>query len=486
MSYRLRPYQEECVKSIHDYVNSDRHDPTLVVAPVAAGKSILLAEAARMMGDKTIVLQPSKELLEQNYQKLMDLGGEATIYSASCGKKELSDMVYATLGSVKKVVDELIGMGIRNVLIDEVHAGYSPEDGSEFMTFMEKLKPNKVIGFTATPCRLKTLSMGQVSYSQLNFITRMRPVYFKSVLHVIQVEEMIRQRFWTPLEYEVWDFKGDSLILNSNGSEYTSESISRAIKESGLNNLILRRIMTIKDECRSILVFMDSVESCQIAAGWLNAKIRQGTAEVVHGGTAKKERSRIVDRFKSGETKIVFNYSALGTGFDHPGLDCVVFGRPTFSFPTWYQAVGRCVRIKESKNMAKVIDCCNNSSRFGDVRDMSIENYPGYGWAMFSGERLITNIPMEDMVTRKDLDLRAAKKERRNGTAKSITTSPITGRPDHPLGGTVMPFGKYKGWALHSIPASYFGFIKENIGLDKLNHPDVVNYCKFLINNNKI
>ena len=53
MIYRLRPYQEDCVKSISDYINSDRRDPVLIVAPVAAGKSILIAEAARLMGDKT-------------------------------------------------------------------------------------------------------------------------------------------------------------------------------------------------------------------------------------------------------------------------------------------------------------------------------------------------------------------------------------------------------------------------------------------------
>ena len=246
MAYKLRSYQEECVKSISSYINSDRNDPVLVIGPVGCGKSLLIAEAVRLMGDKTLVLQPSKELLQQNYDKLTSYGIPATIYSASCGKKELSNMIYATLGSVKKVIGQLKEMGIRNVLIDEAHAGYSPEDGSEFMTFMNELKPKKVIGFTATPCRLKSMSIGQVSYSQLNFITRMRPVYFKNLIHVIQVEEMIRQGFWTPLKYETWDFNGDALKLNSNGSEYTAESISEAVRKNGLNNLILRRLMVLK------------------------------------------------------------------------------------------------------------------------------------------------------------------------------------------------------------------------------------------------
>lgn len=70
MIYRLRPYQEECVKSISDYINSDRHDPVLVIGPVGCGKSILIAEAARLMGDKTLILQPSRELLIQTTASL--------------------------------------------------------------------------------------------------------------------------------------------------------------------------------------------------------------------------------------------------------------------------------------------------------------------------------------------------------------------------------------------------------------------------------
>lgn len=486
MTYKLRPYQEECVKSISDYINSDRHDPVLVIGPVGCGKSILIAEAARLMGDKTLVLQPSKELLQQNYDKLTSYGIPATIYSASCGKKELSNMIYATLGSIKKVVGRLKEMGIRNVLIDEAHAGYSPKDGSEFMTFMNELKPSKVIGFTATPCRLKNMSIGQTSYSQLNFITRMRPVYFKNLIHVIQVEEMIRQGFWTPIEYETWDFNGDALKLNSNGSEYTAESISEAVRKNGLNNLILRRLMILKNSCKSILVFMDSVESCNTAAEWINAKIYAGMAEVVHGGTPKKQREAIVERFKSGGTQVVFNYSALGTGFDHPGLDCVVFGRPTFSFSTWYQAIGRAVRIKDGKDSAMVVDCCDNSSRFGDIRGLSIENYKGYGWGMFIGDKLITNIPMGDKVTKTDLDIKAAKKDRRRGLAQGITASPVPGRPDHPLGSTVMTFGKYCGWMLHSIPVSYFKFINETFDWDNDRNKEIKEYIDFLIKNNRL
>lgn len=421
------------------------------------GKSILIAEAARLLGDKTLVLQPSKELLEQNIGKLRSLGGEATIYSASCKSKELSTMTYATLGSVKKVVRELREMGIRSLLIDETHAGYSPDPGSEFMRFIEELRPRKVIGFTATPCRLKSTSVGKQSVSQLNFLTRMRPGYFKKVIHVTQVSEMIREGFWTPLKYETWRFDGSRLTVNSNGSEYTEESIAEAIEANGTNNLILKRLMAMDDR-RSILVFMDSVESCRIASDWLNRKMGPVSA-AVHGGLGKKERERIVNGFKDGSIRIVFNHSVLLTGFDHPGLDCVIFGRPTFSFPVWYQGLGRCIRIKEGKTDALVVDACDNMSRFGDVRELEISDIPGWGWGMSAGERIITNLPMEEFVTKGTIDGYKARMR------LPECDRPMPGRPDTPLGTERMTFGMYKGYMLRALPRDYLSFIRKNMSL---------------------
>lgn len=483
---KLRPYQERAVSAGIEYVRSKEKAPGIMVAPTGAGKSILIAEMVRAFGEKTIVLQPSRELCLQNYEKFTSYGYKASIYSASCGKKEISDITYATLGSVKKVVGELKEMGIRNMIIDECHAGYSPDPGSEFMNFVNELNPKKVIGFTATPCRLKQMGVAGDSYSQLNFITRMRPAFFKKVIHVTQIKEMVDLGFWTPLKYEVWEFDDSGLVLNSSKAEYTEESVSRAIAESGINNTILRRIMILRGKYKSILVFMDSVESCRTASKWYNAKYGAGSSEVVHGGMPTKKRAEVVEGFKKGDIQVVFNYSALGTGFDHPGLDCVIIGRPTFSFSNFYQYIGRAVRIKEGKKEALVVDCCNNSSRFGDVRNVWIEDYPGYGWGMFSGNRLITNIPMGDEVTKVDLDREKQKKDRKRGLSANIETTPITGRPDHPLGTRPMPFGKHKGWALHSVPASYFKFLVDKHILDNSSSVELKEYVSFLKERGKL
>ena len=71
-------------------------------------------------------------------RKAISFGAKPTIYSASCGVKELSAMTYATLKSIKKDVARLKDIGIDTLLVDECHSGYSPEEGSEFMEFMSE------------------------------------------------------------------------------------------------------------------------------------------------------------------------------------------------------------------------------------------------------------------------------------------------------------------------------------------------------------
>lgn len=418
------------------------------------GKSIMIAETAKLLGDKVLVLQPSKELLEQNIEKLRAIGGEATVFSASCKSKVLSGMTYATIGSVKKVVGELRSMGIRNLLLDECHAGFSPEPDSEFMRFVTALKPSKIIGFTATPCRLSSVAIDRENHAVLKFLTRMRPGFFKSVIHTVQVSDMLREGFWSPLSTERWIFDGSKLTLNSNGSEYTEESVREAVEQNGVNNLILKRIMMLENR-KSILVFMDSVENCNTAADWINKKGNLGKAASVHGGLSKRQRDVIVEGFKSGDIRIVFNHSVLLTGFDHPELDAVIFGRPTFSFPVFYQSIGRGLRISPKKKDCLFIDCCDNSSRFGDIRSMEIKDIAGFGWGIVVGDRVITNFPMEDTVMVDDIE--RMKVESKLPPAERRKP----GRPDIPEGEYRINFGMYKGYKLKALPNSYLSFLKE-------------------------
>lgn len=420
-----------------------------------SGKSLIISKIAHEINRPTLVLQPSKEILEQNYAKAVSFGSKPTIYSASCGIKELSAMTYATLKSIKKDVARLKDIGIDTLLIDECHSGYSPEEGSEFMEFMNRFPEAKVLGFTATPCRLRTYSsMLEGNYSKLNMLTKDEHNFFKKIVHVTQIQELTSQGFWCPLKYERWSFDESALMLNSTGAEYTNESIKESIVRNGLNNSIYKRLLQLMNERKAILVCMDSIESCNRISEFMNARMGAITG-VVTSLTTKKKREQIISDFKEGKLKVVFNYSTLATGFDFPELDCVMFGRPTFSYSTYYQILGRAVRIHPDKKEALIVDCCDNMRRFGRIEDLTIEQFPSKGWCMFAGDQLLSNIRMGDIVTKDEILRRAASLKSVNGD----------GRREDDLDSIIMWFGKYEGIRFKDIPVSYFRFLAENMAV---------------------
>lgn len=420
-----------------------------------SGKSLIISKIAHEINRPTLVLQPSKEILEQNYAKAVSFGSKPTIYSASCGVKELSAMTYATLKSIKKDVARLKDIGIDTLLVDECHSGYSPEEGSEFMEFMNRFPEAKVLGFTATPCRLQTYSsMLEGNYSKLNMLTKDEHNFFKKIVHVTQIQELTSQGFWCPLKYERWSFDESALMLNSTGAEYTNESIKESIVRNGLNNSIYKRLLQLMNERKAILVCMDSIESCNRISEFMNARMGAITG-VVTSLTTKKKREQIISDFKEGKLKVVFNYSTLATGFDFPELDCVMFGRPTFSYSTYYQILGRAVRIHPDKKEALIVDCCDNMRRFGRIEDLTIEQFPSKGWCMFAGDQLLSNIRMGDIITKDEILRRAASLKSVNGD----------GRREDDLDSIIMWFGKYEGIRFKDIPVSYFRFLAENMAV---------------------
>lgn len=399
MKAKLRDYQQEAVDSATTYISSSSKRPVMIVAPTAGGKSWIIAGIANAYKEPILVLQPSIELLKQNYEKFELMGGCASIFSASIDK-EVGHVTYATLESVKKHAKRFRELGVKLVLIDECHFKYSPEPNSMFRIFIKELAPNKVIGLTATPFRLKNNLAG----SRLVLLNRMRPGYFKEFIHVTQISEMVDKNFWSSSKDEIWEMDDGKLVLNSTGSDFTEDSIKKYIEINGINNRIYLRILdAIKGGRKHILVFTDSVLSCEKFVEHLS-KVNGIKSAYLTAKTNKKDRNNLIEKFKSGDTQIVFNYGILGTGFDFPELDCIIMGRPTNSLAVFYQIYGRGVRVFEGKKDFLFVDYGNNFKRLAHPRDIVIENLPGYGWAVFCGDRLVTGIILgAPAITKKEL-----------------------------------------------------------------------------------
>ena len=153
----LRENQSEPIAKAIQFFQEAKPKPSLIVLPTAWGKSILTAFVAKNTTDRLLVLQPSKELLEQNYRKYCtlcrDFGCNAGIYSASFGRREIAQITYATIGSIKNLGETFKRYGFTKMLIDEAHL-YPREADSMLGRFLKDSGITHVLGITTASIAL--------------------------------------------------------------------------------------------------------------------------------------------------------------------------------------------------------------------------------------------------------------------------------------------------------------------------------------------
>ena len=439
---KLRENQVEPVAIGVEFFKTPKMKPSIIVAPTAFGKSIVIAAIAKELGEKLLVLQPSKELLEQNYNKFITLGGEASIYSASMGSKELGDVTYATIGSIIKIAGKFRELGVTKIIIDECDR-YPRAKSGQLRRFVDGMKATHVLGLTATPLKLQT-NMGDTGpYSKLVMLTNRSKhgMFFKFILHVSQIQDIVELGYWTPLEYQSYDFDTGALVYNSSGAEYTNDSIARSYENQNIGNKIVKKIAEVQDR-KSILVAVPTIEQ----ATELARKIP--SAAVVHGGTPKDERRRIIEEFRNQQIRVIVQVNVLTVGFDYPELDCLITGRPTASISWWYQFVGRGTRIHDNKKDCLVVDFVGSVEKFGKVEALYYKQDGNENWELYGeNKKQITGIPMHEIGIHLEGGINLSEKRNEEGEIEKV----------------YMTFGKYSGKPVASVPPYYRKWLLDNI-----------------------
>lgn len=388
MTYKLRDYQQQASDAaIRFFSDKTKKRNAIEVLPTGAGKSLVIADIASRLEGHTLVFQPSKEILEQNYMKLCSYGVlDCSIYSASFGRKEISRVTFATIGSVKNHPE--LFQHFRNIIIDECHL-VNPKEGmyKEFLTMLRC----KVLGLTATPYRLcSSRDFG----SMLKFITRTRPCVFSYVIYQVQISTLLDMGYLSKLNYYPMNPVGwNELNLKSNttGADYTDKSVIKEYERIdfyGFLVSVVRRLLNPKvgGKRKGILVFTRFLKEAEQLT-----KSIPGTA-IVSGDTPKATREMILRQFKAGKIPVVANVGVLTTGFDYPELDTIVMARPTMSLALWYQIVGRAIRPHPNKEAGWVVDLCGNIKRFGEIKDLRLVDGGNGKWAVYSKGRQLTNV----------------------------------------------------------------------------------------------
>jgi len=434
MQFTLRPYQHAAVKQAITALQKQKNG--IVVMPTGSGKSLIITEIAHRLGGKTVILQPTKEILEQNLAKMQSYGAyNIGVYSASMGEKTIGPITFATIGTIISCKDAFGNFD--RIIVDECHRVNSK--GGQYEEFISHLGL-PAIGLTATPYRMRHYrDMRSGAYvAESRILTRTRPRIFSQIIHITQLQELFVSGYLAQLDYTCWgDYDSRQIKATTTQQGFNEAALEQYNKEKGIADRIVSAIGNSR--AKHILVFTPFVSESNAVIDKLSG--RRFSCATISAQTKKKDREAIINGFRSGEVRVVVNVGVLTTGFDYPELDCIILGRVTKSVSLYYQMIGRGVRPHPDKDTCHVIDLTDNVDRFGQIEDFELyDRNEGTGmWRLKSNAGPLTGV---DVATGKDLEHIKRRKSAQDTTQQQAGTLIIT-------------FGKYKDRPISEVPTHY-------------------------------
>lgn len=359
-----RPYQVDAVKTAIEWIKKTT-EPGLIEAYTAAGKSFIIAEVARIVsgisGKKVLVLQPNKELLEQNAEKYRLTGEHCSLFSASANSKSLRhNVVFGTALTIKNYLDRF-GDKFCLVILDEADASLTPTILDIIRHLREQNPKLRILGLTSSPYRTGTgyIYKLDINDNPVPEDKAINPFFTKQIVH-IKGRDLLEQGYVSPLIVPSINISYDTsnLELNSMG-KFTKESIDQAFIGKGRKtSAIIEDLVRQTQEQNRIsgLIFAATQQHCEE----IYESLPSSLTAVVTDKTLTRNRDRIVREHKQLKTKYLINVGIFTRGTDFPRLDFIALLRATESSPLLHQILGRLVRTHPDKKDGAVFDYAGN------------------------------------------------------------------------------------------------------------------------------
>lgn len=371
MTFELRPYQQQAVSATLSHFR-ETNAAAVIVLPTGAGKSLIIAELARLAKRRILVLAHVKELVDQNHQKYESYGFPASVYAAGLNRKEFDRQV--VFGSVQSVARNLQHFDdeFSLLIIDECHR-VALDEHSQYQTIIDHLKQHnsqlKVLGLTATPYRLGDGWVYQ-NHRPSNSLRTELPTPFRDCIFELPLTKMINEGYLTEprlLDAPIALYDFEQLRPGSSG-EYRQQDLDRVLSKSmRATARICEQIIDLAAQRQGVMIFAATVAHAKEIMGYLPP----ANSAIILGNMHNRARDSVIDAFKQRQVKFLVNVSVLTTGFDAPHVDLIAILRPTQSVGLYQQIIGRGLRLCEGKEDCLILDYAGNTH---DLYRPSIES----------------------------------------------------------------------------------------------------------------
>ena len=340
MKKTLRPYQQELLNEILE----NKAQKLCVQLSTGGGKTVIFTELVSQLDVKTLILVDSIDLVNQTVETFKKQGLDVGCVLAGNKKFPKNKIIVAMVKSLWNRRDKLPDFNL--CVVDECHVW-------EFNKIFPYLKDCRIIGFTATPVRLKRYKIDEYTTAK----ETMSDVYDdivcgKPIKWLMENDYLIKEK------NEYIEFDSSPLKTDASG-EFTATSLKEVFQSEKYKKALRNTYDKICDGKKTLL-FTSSTETNAIYAELFKDK-NVKTYDSVNNEA--KERDSIIEWFKNTSDAILINTGCFTKGFDVCDVEVILMANATKSLSKWIQIAGRGARPtkKTEKPYFILIDGGNNN-----------------------------------------------------------------------------------------------------------------------------
>jgi superfamily II DNA or RNA helicase len=346
----LRDYQESVVLAVSNFIRY-RQENGYVTAAGGSGKSVMIAKVAEIlfdMGFSVVILARSEKLVRQNKEKIGDKYKEYVgIFCAAIGEKRLDKPI--TVATIQSIYNEIMPHHIDFVLVDECDE-IPPEesDDAQYWRFFKANKSPRIIGFTATPFRLKS---GKLQWGE-------------EIIN-IPIAPLIAAGWLCPPINKAVPIDLSDVKITSLG-EYDTSQVELIYQSAKIFKQSIEKLLAYGAQRNHPLVFSQTVSHANLICNAIKAT---GESAITVSGDTDKDylTDVIIPDFERGKFKYLVNCKLVMVGYDIPCIDMIALLMATKSKRNFEQAAYRGTRLCDGKKDFLLLDMGGNLVEHGGL-----------------------------------------------------------------------------------------------------------------------
>ena len=392
----LRPYQDNIVEKVISAYDAGNKRAFYVVA-TGLGKTVIAATIARRLWERgchrILVLCHATDLalqLEQGFWPQITKGVPTSVFFDGLPPRNTEGISFGLYQSLYGYLPGIDPDQFDVVIVDEAHHALA----HGFRTCLEHLKPQFLVGMTATPWRGDGQSLTTIFGEP---IAKVSLVDGMTLGHLSKVDYRIL------CDNVDWDN-----MQNVSEQNLSIRDLNKRLFLPQRDEAVITELKKAAHEVHNprIAIFSPSIEHSNRFADMLSAAEIPCTAL---SKVNKAERQRRLLSFASGTYQAVCAVDVMNEGIDIPDVNILIFLRATHSRRIFIQQLGRGLRLSEGKEKVIVLDFVSDIRRMAEMIEMNNEGkvkgaehevvYLQKGFVSFSDARVesFVNMWLEDV-----------------------------------------------------------------------------------------